>query len=114
MTEASRDTQARKKGDGKRERERERERGGGEGTGVPSYETSVQGPGRGVYLSVASRNTPKRKKEGKGGRERGGKGLRPPQDPMDQKVLWPLWSCQNGWLLESCLLGLNSPSSLGK
>ena len=29
MTEASRDTQARKKGDGKRERERERERRGG-------------------------------------------------------------------------------------
>ena len=48
MTKASRDTQARKKGERKereKARERERKRGGkqGKGIGVPSYETSVQG-----------------------------------------------------------------------
>ena len=93
MTEASRDTQARKKGEERkrnrrrerereeRERERERkekeERGGKKrkGTGVPSYEARVQGhtPGRGVYLSVQEHPKRQRKKRGEGKGRKGSK-----------------------------------------
>ena len=71
ITKASRDTQARKKREekkGERERERaresgKRERGGKKrkGTGLPSYEQASRDTGRGVYLSVAFRNTSKSK-----------------------------------------------------
>ena len=63
-------TRQEKEGERKRERER----------GARSYETSVQGhtKGEGLYLSVAPRNTPKKCKEGRGERERGGKRIKAP------------------------------------
>ena len=57
--ERQRDRETERQREREKERKRERERGGkkGKGTGV-----SRDTPGRGVYLSVASRNTPKSKK----------------------------------------------------
>ena len=81
MTAASRDTQARKKGEErkrKRRREREREREEKKkkkeevrrekGTGVPSYETSVQGHTRERGVLECSGTPQKAKKEKRGGK----------------------------------------------
>ena len=123
MTEASRDTQARKKAEVKREREREREkreRGGKKRkeTGVPSYETSVQGHTRErVGHECCIQEHPKsqrRKREGGKGR----KGIKVPTGSSESALtalvtlrhakmacdLGPLRS-PNG-LSEDCLLGL--------
>ena len=109
MTEASRDTQARKKG-GKEGRERERERKRkrkrktkrwkegerrGKETGVPSYEIGIQGHSR---ERGAPGDTPKSKKKEevrRKGEER--------EERLQQSLYWaplrPRYAVQTGWQL---------------